>query len=544
MKPGKELLFCALGGSGEIGMNVNLYGADGKWLMVDLGMTFGANEYPGTELVFADLQFIEERKKDLIGVVLTHAHEDHIGAVPYFAQELGVPLYATPFTARLVADKLQEAGLLKEVQLKVIDHLEPFQLGPFEIRYVPLAHSIAEGNALVIETPYGRIFHTGDWKLDDEPLVGTPATQAELTAIGDQGVLALVCDSTNVFNPNPSGSEGAVRTALHEEVARHHGKRVLVTTFASNVARLQTLGEVAVATRRRLCVAGRSLDRIIRTAQASGYLKDLPDLVDFDTAMNLPRGEVLILATGGQGEPRAALSRIAEDNHQIALEAGDVVLFSSRQIPGNEIAIGRIQNRLAGRDITMVTDRQAEIHVSGHPGRPELEALYDWIRPEILVPVHGELRHMREQAKVGRAKGVPKAVVQQNGDMVRLAPGKPGKISEVRAGRLVLDGDILVPADGEAIVMRRRLAANGLVIVVLDGKGRVHVEGIGLPLDEDYDDFTAEAREDVAVALTKLKGGARHDREAISEAARLAARRAAQRWSGKKPQVRVILPEA
>lgn len=543
MKPGKELLFCALGGSGEIGMNVNLYGADGKWLMVDLGMTFGANEYPGTELVFADLEFIEERKKDLLGVVLTHAHEDHIGAVPYFAQELGVPLYATPFTARLVADKLQEAGLLKEVQLKVIDHLEPFQLGPFSMRYLPLAHSIAEGNALVIETPYGRIFHTGDWKLDDDPLVGVPATAAELTAIGDQGVLALVCDSTNVFNPNPSGSEGAVRAALLEEVARHHGRRVLVTTFASNVARLQTLGEVAVATKRRLCVAGRSLDRIIRTAQASGYLKNLPDLVDFDSAMNLPRGEVLILATGGQGEPRAALSRIAEGNHQIALEAGDVVLFSSRQIPGNEIAIGRIQNRLAGRDITMVTDRQAEIHVSGHPGRPELEAMYDWLRPEILVPVHGELRHMREQARVGRAKGIAKTVVQQNGDMIRLAPGKPGKISEVRAGRLVLDGDILTPADGEAIVMRRRLAANGLLIVVLDGKGRVHVEGIGLPLDEDYDDFTAEAREDVAVALTKLKGGARHDRDAISEAARLAARRAAQRWSGKKPQVRVILPE-
>lgn len=543
MKPGKELLFCALGGSGEIGMNVNLYGADGKWLMVDLGMTFGANEYPGTELVFADLEFIEERKKDLLGVVLTHAHEDHIGAVPYFAQELGVPLYATPFTARLVADKLQEAGLLKEVQLKVIDHLEPFQLGSFSMRYLPLAHSIAEGNALVIETPYGRVFHTGDWKLDDDPLVGVPATAAELTAIGDQGVLALVCDSTNVFNPKSSGSEGAVRAALLEEVGRHHGKRVLVTTFASNVARLQTLGEVAVATKRRLCVAGRSLDRIIRTAQASGYLKNLPDLVDFDTAMNLPRGEVLILATGGQGEPRAALSRIAEDTHQIALEAGDVVLFSSRQIPGNEIAIGRIQNRLAGRDITMVTDRQAEIHVSGHPGRPELEAMYDWLRPEILVPVHGELRHMREQARVGRAWGIPKTVVQQNGDLIRLAPGKPGKISEVRAGRLVLDGDILTPADGEAIVMRRRLAANGLVIVVLDGKGRVHVEGIGLPLDEDYDDFTAEAREDVAVALTKLKGGARHDREAISEAARLAARRAAQRWSGKKPQVRVILPE-
>lgn len=543
MKPGKELLFCALGGSGEIGMNVNLYGCDGKWLMVDLGMTFGANEYPGTELVFADLEFIEERKKDLIGVVLTHAHEDHIGAVPYFAQELGVPLYATPFTARLVMEKLVEAGIQHEVELNVIDHLDQFDLGPFGIRYVPLAHSIAEGNALVIETPYGRIFHTGDWKLDDEPIVGVPATAEELTKIGDEGVLALVCDSTNVFNPKASGSEGAVRTALMEEVAKHRGRRVVITTFASNVARLQTLGEVAEATNRRLCVAGRSLDRIIRTAQASGYLKDLPDRVDFETAMGLPRGEVLIVATGGQGEPRAALARIAEGNHQIGLESGDVVLFSSRQIPGNEIAIGRIQNRLAGREIVMVTDRQSAIHVSGHPGRPELEALYGWIKPEILVPVHGEVRHMREQARFGRACGIPKAVAQENGDLVRLAPGKPGKISEVRAGRLILDGDIIAPADGEAMIMRRRLAANGLVIVVLDGKGRVHAESIGLPLDEDMDQYLAETCEDVSAALTKLKGGQRHDREAITEAARLAARRAASRWSGKKPQVRVILAE-
>ncbi len=543
MKPGKELLFCALGGSGEIGMNVNLYGCEGKWLMVDLGMTFGSNEYPGTELVFADLEFIEERKQDLLGVVLTHAHEDHIGAVPYFAQELGVPLYATPFTAKLVNEKLDEAGNRHEVDLKVIDHLDPFQLGPFGIRYVPLAHSIAEGNALVIETPHGRIFHTGDWKLDDEPLVGVPATAEELTRIGDEGVLALVCDSTNVFNPKASGSEGAVRQALLEEVGRHHGKRVVVTTFASNVARLQTLGEVAQATNRRLCVAGRSLDRIIRTAQGCGYLKGLPDVIDFDTAMGLPRGEVLIVATGGQGEPRAALARIAEDTHPIALEAGDVVLFSSRQIPGNEIAIGRIQNRLAARDITIVTDRQSLIHVSGHPGRPELEALYGWLRPQILMPVHGEVRHMKEQARLGKACGIGRTVVQENGDLVRLAPGKPGKIDEVRAGRLILDGDIIAPADGEAMVMRRRLAANGLVIVVLDGKGRVHVEAIGLPLDEDMDEFVAEAREDVSAALAKLKGGQRHDREVITEAARLAARRAATRWSGKKPQVRVILAE-
>ncbi len=543
MKPGKELLFCALGGSGEIGMNVNLYGCEGKWLMVDLGMTFGAAEYPGIELVFADLEFIEERRADLLGIVLTHAHEDHIGAVPYFAEALGVPIYATPFTARLVAAKLEEAGLAGDVELNVIDHLDRFELGPFGMRYVPLAHSIAEGNALLIDTPYGRIFHTGDWKLDDEPLVGSPATPQELTAIGDEGVLALVCDSTNVFNAKASGSEGGVRDALKKEVARHHGKRVLVTTFASNVARLQTLGEVARATNRKLCVAGRSLDRIISAGQSSGYLKDLPERIDFDAAMNLPRGEVLIVATGGQGEPRAALSRIAEDSHPIALEAGDVVLFSSRQIPGNEIAIGRIQNRLAARDITIVTDRQAQIHVSGHPGRPELEALYGWLRPQILLPVHGEVRHMKEQARLGRACGIPKAITQQNGDLVRLAPGKPGKFDEVRAGRLVLDGDIIAPADGEAMVMRRRLAHSGIVIVVLDGKGRVHVESIGLPLDEDQSEFLEEAREDVSAALAKLKGGQRHDREVITEAARLAARRAAQRWSGKKPQVRVILPE-
>ncbi len=544
MKPGNELLFCALGGSGEIGMNVNLYGCNGKWLMVDLGMTFsGAGDYPGVDLVFADLDFIEENRKDLIGIVLTHAHEDHIGAVPYFAKELGVPLYATPFTARLVADKLEEAGIAGDIKLNVVDHLERFELGPFGIRYVPLAHSIAEGNALVIETPYGRIFHTGDWKLDDEPLVGTPATPAELTRIGDEGVLALVCDSTNAFNPEASGSEGEVRRALVAEVARHKGRRVLVTTFASNVARLETLGEVAKATGRKLCVAGRSLDRIIRAGQASGYLKDLPKIVDMDSAMDLPRGQLLVVATGGQGEPRAALARVADGNHPVSLETGDVVLFSSRQIPGNETQIGRIQNRLAEMGVQIVTDRQADIHVSGHPGRPELKALYGWIRPEILLPVHGEMRHMVEQARLGRESGIAKTVVQKNGDLVRLAPGRPGKFGEVRAGRLVLDGDIISPADGEAMVMRRRLAHSGLVTVVIGGKGQAKVASVGLPLDEDYDDFITEAVEDVLAALARLKGGARHDGAVVTEAARLAARRAAQRWSGKKPQVQVLLME-
>ncbi len=541
--PEDELLFLALGGSGEIGMNVNLYGCQGKWLMVDLGMSFGAQEYPGTELMFADPRFIEERADDLLGVVLTHAHEDHIGAIPYFAADLGVPLYATPFTAELILRKLDEAGITDQVELNVIEEGDgEFSLGPFTLRYIPLAHSIAEGNALLIETPYGRIFHTGDWKLDEEPIIGEPATEDELAEIGDDGVLALVCDSTNVFNPAASGSEGAVYQGLLEEVRKHQGRRVLVTTFASNVARLQSLAEVAQETGRKLCVAGRSLDRIIEVSKACGYLTQMPPVIDFEEAMNLPRGQVLIVATGGQGEPRAALARIADDNHPISLTEGDVVLFSSRVIPGNELAIGKIQNQLAMRGIVMVTDRQSHIHVSGHPGRPELEALYSWIRPQVLVPVHGEVRHMKEQCRLGKARGIPLQVFQKNGDVVRLAPGAPGKIAEIEASRLVLDGDIIVPADGEAITMRRRLARDGMLIVVLERGGGVQVEGVGLPLDEDYPEFVAEAVADVKQALSVLRGAAARDRDAIMEAARLAARRAAQRWSGKKPQTRVILP--
>ena len=541
--PEDELLFLALGGSGEIGMNVNLYGCQGRWLMVDLGMTFSGDQYPGVDLVFADLEFIEDRADKLDAIVLTHAHEDHIGAVPYFAAELNVPIYATPFTADLVRRKLEEAGLVGRVELRVIDADHgSFTVGPFEITYIPLAHSIAEGNALLIDTPHGRVFHTGDWKLDEDPIVGEPTTEEELAAIGDKGVLALVCDSTNVFNPSPSGSEGAVHKGLLEEVQRHSGKRVLVTTFASNVARLQTLGDVARETGRQLCVAGRSLDRIIEVAQDNGYLEDLPELIDFDSAMSLPRGEVLILATGGQGEPRAALARIADENHPLELVSGDVVLFSSRQIPGNEISIGAVQNKLAERGITMVTDRQSMIHVSGHPGRPELEALYGWLRPDILVPVHGEMRHMQEQGRLGKASGIPDQVVQQNGDMVRLAPGAPGKIGDVRTGRLVLDGDIIVPADGEAIAMRRRIMREGVVIVALDGDLNPRIDSLGLPLDEDYADFVTEATSDIRSAIGKLRGADRRNEQSVHEAARLAARRAAQRWSGKRPQVRVIVP--
>ncbi|WP_029624780.1 ribonuclease J [Sphingomonas sp. KC8] len=540
--PGNELLFLALGGSGEIGMNVNLYGTQGKWVMVDLGLTFADSSYPGVDLILPDLSFIEERAKDLLGIVLTHGHEDHIGAIPYLAADLGVPLYATPFTAGLIRGKLDEEGLGNKVKLHVIDQEGSFRLGPFGFTYVPLAHSIPEGNALLIETPHGRIFHTGDWKLDDEPLLGTPSTAAELEAIGDEGVLALVCDSTNVFNDDASGSEAAVREGLDGVIAAARG-RVLVTTFASNAARVQTLGQVALDTGRQLCVAGRSLDRIIKVAKACGYLKDFPATIDFDAAMRLPPSEVMIIATGGQGESRAALARIAFDSHQIKLSEGDTVVFSSKQIPGNEIAIGRIQNRLAERGVLMVTDRQAHVHVSGHPGRPELELMYKWIRPDIILPVHGEMRHMAEQARFAASCGVPRGIVQQNGQVLRLAPNGPALVGHERVGRLILDGDVILPADGSTINERRRISQYGViaVTVAIDARGRVSGEPAimlqGIPVEEDRDDFLVEARDAAADAAND---GSK-DEAKLREAIRLAVRRRAAQWTGKKPIVDVSI---
>jgi ribonuclease J len=541
MFPGEELLFCALGGSGEIGMNVNLYGTRGQWLMVDLGLTFADPDYPGIDLILPDLEFIENQRERLAGIVLTHGHEDHIGAIPYLAGELKAPLYATPFTAGLIAEKLEEEGLTGQVKLNVIDRDASFDVGPFKLTYVALAHSIPEGNGLLIETPYGRIFHTGDWKIDETPVLGEPSSHDALEQVGDKGVLALVCDSTNVFQNEVSGSESAVHEGLRSEVARAKG-RVLVTTFASNAARLQTIGRVANETGRRICMAGRSLDRIARVAKANGYLKDFPETVDFDTAMRLPRSEVLIIATGGQGEQRAALGRIAFDNHDLKLTERDTVIFSSKIIPGNEAAIGRIMNALSNLGVIIVTDRQAHVHVSGHPGRPELAQMYDWIRPEIIVPVHGEPRHLAEQARFALAHGVPKALVQRNGDLVRLAPDGPKKLEEVRVGRLVLDGDVILPADGSTITERRRLGYGGLISVALpigaDGElaGDLAIRPFGVPVEEDRDDFIADAMVSARRAFNPSLA-----EDQLREAVRLAVRRCATAWTGKKPVVDVML---
>jgi ribonuclease J len=542
VKPGNELLFLALGGSGEIGMNVNLYGCDGKWLMVDLGMTFADPAYPGIELILPDLAFIEQRRRDLLGIVLSHGHEDHIGAIPYLAADLGVPLYATPFTAGLIQEKLREEGLLDQVELKVVDVGGSAQIGPFGLRFVPLAHSIAEANALLIDTPYGKVFHTGDWKIDAAPQVGRPTSDEALKSIGDQGILAMVCDSTNVFNAEPSGSEATVRGGLEEVVASAKG-RVVVTTFASNAARLHTLGRVARATGRQLCVAGRSLDRILKVARANGYLLDFPETIDFDTAMSLPRRDVLIVATGGQGEARAALARIAFGEHKIKLVEGDTVVFSSRQIPGNELDIGRIMNALARADVKTVTERQAHVHVSGHPARPELAAMYHWIRPEMLIPVHGESRHLHEHRRFALEQGIAKSIVQENGDVVRLAPDGPVKRGQERVGRLILDGDVILPADGSTLNERRRIGANGLIAVAVavsaDGRlaGNVDVALEGIPVEADRDSFVAQAIEAAEGAVK----ASRNDQAKLAEAVRLAVRRAATEFTGKKPVVRVMI---
>jgi ribonuclease J len=540
MIPGEELLFCALGGSGEIGMNVNLYGCRGQWIMVDLGLTFADASYPGIDLILPELEFIESHEERLAGIVLTHGHEDHIGALPYLAEDLKAPLYATPFTAGLIAGKLEEEGLTGHVKLNVVERGGSIEIGPFRITFVALSHSIPEGNGLLIETPFGNVFHTGDWKIDDTPVIGeAPSTEA-LRAIGDRGVLALVCDSTNVFQDQPSGSEESVHAGLLEQAKAATG-RVLVTTFASNAARLQTIGRVATESGRRVCVAGRSLDRILRVAQANGYLTDFPAPVSFDEAMRLPRSEVLIIATGGQGEPRAALGRIAGGTHDLKLGNGDTVIFSSRVIPGNETAIGRIMNQLSDLGVKIVTERQAHVHVSGHPGRPELVQMYEWVRPQIVIPVHGEARHLAEHARLAVSSGVPSALVQKNGDVVRLAPGEPKKIDEVRVGQLVLDGDVILPAGGATINERRRISHSGLITVAVPLRARGELAGtpvirpFGVPVEEDRDDFIADATD--AASRAYSPGG---DEERSREAVRLAVRRCATLWTGKKPLVEVM----
>lgn len=461
-----DLIFLPLGGSGEIGMNLNLYCCRDRWIMVDCGMTFAGEEAPGVDLIFPDPSFIAEHSENLEAIILTHGHEDHIGAVPYLWKRFRAPIYTTPFTAELVRGKMIEAGLIDAVEIHEIPIGEGMEAGPFKVTFVPIAHSIAEGNALRIDTPYGILFHTGDWKLDARPQIGTPSSPEELTALGTEGVLAMVGDSTNVFNPETSGSEGDVLKTLLALAGDIDG-RLVITTFASNVARLKSIGAVAKATNRRLAVLGRSLHRIIAAAQKTGYLQDFPDIVDERDIKSIPQHKLLVLATGCQGEPRAAMARLANDSHgAFKLADGDTVIFSSKIIPGNEISIGNLANALVRKKVHVITEKDEFVHVSGHPGRVDLADMYEWIKPKIAVPVHGEDRHLAEHAKFALEHGAEQAIVPRNGHMIRLAPGRAEVVDEAPAGRLYLDGRIIVPGDTPSLADRRKMQHNGYLSII------------------------------------------------------------------------------
>ncbi len=542
----ERLLFLPLGGSGEIGMNLNLYGHKGKWLMVDCGMTFSDDTLPGIDLVFPDTAFIEDERDHLVGLVLTHGHEDHIGAVPYLWDRFQCPVYATPFTAGLVREKLTEAGILDEVPLHIVEDLDPFTLGPFSVRYVPLAHSIAEGHGLAIETGQGTIFHTGDWKLDDRPLIGPACPSPILSQLGEDGLIAVVGDSTNVFNASESGSEAAVRESLKELVAPLQ-KRVVITTFASNVARLETIGEVAKATGRHLVLVGRSMERIVRIAKQTGYLQGFPPLVDIEDADNLPREKVLIVCTGCQGEPRAAISRMARGEHRdLQLTPGDTVIFSSKIIPGNDLVLGQLFNDLASAGIDVITEKDAFVHVSGHPGRAELTKMYDWTKPHSVIPVHGEVRHLQRHAKLVRELGIPNTIVPKNGDIIEITPKGLKLIDEAPVGRLVLDGKEVIPLSDPAIIDRRRVSFNGFVTIslIFDEDDALAAEPIlavlGLPRSED-DGFIDGMLMDVEDAIDQMKASARSSNTMIEESARIAVRRYCRREIGKNPGVAVLI---
>src|SRR5947207_6500585 len=469
------LMFVSLGGAGEIGMNLNVYGYLGDWLIVDCGVTFGDDSQPGLEVVMPDPGFIVERRDRLLGIVATHAHEDHIGAIPYLWRQLRCPIWATPFTASFLRAKLAETGFADQVKIHVVPLSGRFTIGPFDLELITLTHSIPEPNAVALRTPVGVVLHTGDWKFDPDPLIGPTSDEAALRRLGDEGVLAMIGDSTNALRPGTSGSEADLRRSLIDLVGRYDA-RVVVGCFASNVARLETIARAGAAHGREVALVGRSLWRIDKAARENGYLADLPRFLTEDEAGYIPRDKILLICTGSQGEPRAALTRIAREDHpHIVLETGDVVIFSSRIIPGNEKAINRLQNALIRLGIEIVTEEDHFVHVSGHPARDELVRMYQMVRPQVAIPVHGEARHLIANARLAEECQVQQPLIIQNGDMVRLTPTGAAIVDEVPVGRLASDGKGLLPLGGAALKDRRRVIFNGSAVatMVLDRQGRL-----------------------------------------------------------------------
>ncbi|MDI7774472.1 ribonuclease J [Asticcacaulis sp. EMRT-3] len=550
-KTDNELVFLPLGGSNEIGMNLNLYGFgpahDRQWIIADVGVTFGDLTTPGIEVIVPDPEFL--KGETILGIVLTHAHEDHIGAIGWLWDKIKAPIYATPFTAFLVREKLREAGV-EDFNLTEVPLNGSLKIGPFDIDYITLTHSIAEPNGLAIRTDLGTVFHTGDWKIDDAPITGAPTDIAAIKALGDEGLLAMVCDSTNVFVEGRAGSEDDVRIEL-EKLLKTLKKRVAVACFASNVARVDSVMRAAMVCGRQVCLVGRSMHRITAAARHVGLLAGIPEPVTEHEAAKLKARDVLYLCTGSQGEPRAALSRIADGNHPLVkLSSGDACIFSSRVIPGNEIGIRSLQNRLSDLGVEIHTERDHPgIHVSGHPCREELKDMYGWARPRISIPTHGERRHLLKHAALAAEIGIAEQVTPRNGDMVRLAPGRAEIIDEVPAARLFVDGGHLVPEASDALRERRHAAHNGMMFVsfALDSKNRlasiVDVRGLGLAFEDE--DVISDQLEAICLLVEKaVKGMSGEDRDDDASVEIVVARvvkKAAQSIWGRRPIVETII---
>ena len=535
-----DVLFVPLGGANEIGMNLNLYRYKGKWIIIDLGIGFAGPHLPGVDIVIPNIDAITPYKNDIVGLVLTHAHEDHLGAVAYLWPELGCPIYATPFTAAVLKNKLAEEGIQGKAKVNIVKAGERYDIGPFGFEMVPVTHSIPEMHAVALRTDKGIIMHTGDWKLDDAPQVGVVTDEATLSKYGDEGVLAMICDSTNVFVEGESGSELHVRAAL-TDIIKQCDERVVVTTFSSNIARLETIIYAAKDAGRSVAIAGKSIWRMVHAAQDAGYLKDAPTFLTDVQGMECPRNKVLFICTGCQGESRAALSKIARGEHPaIRLSPKDTVIFSSRTIPGNEGNIGYMVNKLVTQGAEVLNDRTGFIHVSGHPARGELKRMYEWVRPKIAVPVHGEARHIHEHAKFAVELGVPVAIEPTNGVVINLSAATPGIVGRVEWGYLALDGTTFIDSNSGVIRTRRKIRDDGFIIVsvVMDKKGAM----IGQPMisapgcldEKDDKDLLATLRHEVAEAVAKASRGGNKGRQ-LDESIRGALRKVIRDELGKKP---------
>ena len=549
-KPDDELVFLPLGGSNEIGMNFNCYGYgppdDRKWIIVDVGVTFGDQTTPGVEIILPDPTFMEEHADDILGIILTHAHEDHIGAMGWLWPRLRAPIYATPFTAFLLREKMRERGCLDEADITEVPLSGTITLGPFEATLITLTHSIPEPNGLAIKTPLGTILHTGDWKIDPDPLLGDATDAAAIRKLGDEGVLAMVCDSTNVFVDGHAGSEADVRTQMNALIGSLKGK-IAVACFASNVARMDTIIRAAQANGRKVCLVGRSMLRMAAAAGSVGLFKGIDGFVNDAEAGRFPHDKILYLCTGSQGEARAALARIADGAHpHVKLGSGDHCIFSSRIIPGNEVPIRNLQNKMAERGIRLYTERDHPgIHVSGHPCRDELKEMYAWARPAIAVPTHGERRHLLEHANLARDLQVAQAIAPRNGDMVRLAPGRAEVIDEVTAGRLYVDGGVVTVENGDALRERKHASHSGMlaVSIVLDGRGRIvsgpQVRSIGLPGDENtpLEDALDQLEQAVEDTVQRMGSDQRDDDDAVEAAISRTLKKASHRIWQRRPIV-------